>query len=180
MIRAGKREMLEMWAKKENIDIILIQETHVNQAGVERRKEYTIFFSENDKLLDDAGNQKKITHAGVAIMVRNKLLDSILEINPIDDRLMSITLRGAVQTTFINTYMYTAENTENNSYRYITLKAHYIKYKKYGPTFVGGILTHALQTNLTTMAFDLLESTVLTEHTKQPHLKKTWLAIGTS
>ena len=43
MIRAGKREMLELWASKEKIDIILIQETHINQAGVEKRKNYTIF-----------------------------------------------------------------------------------------------------------------------------------------
>ena len=51
-------------------------------------------------------------------MIANKLLDSILEINPIDDRLMSVTLRGAVHTTSINTYLYTAENCEKNVDRY--------------------------------------------------------------
>ena len=59
--------------KKQNIDIILLQETHVYQAGVERRKEYTIFFSETEQLKDDAGKQKNVTHAGVAIMIRNKM-----------------------------------------------------------------------------------------------------------
>ena len=43
MIHAGKREMLELWAKKNNIDIVLLQETRINLAGVERRKHYTFF-----------------------------------------------------------------------------------------------------------------------------------------
>ena len=98
--------MLELWAKKNNIDIILLQETKVNQAGVEKRKHYTIFFSESVEA------EGPTTHAGVAIMIKNSMLESVLEINPIDERLMSITLRGPVHTTFINTYMYTAKDTE--------------------------------------------------------------------
>ena len=43
MVQAGKREMLEMWAKSKDVDIILLQETKINQAGFERRKHYSIF-----------------------------------------------------------------------------------------------------------------------------------------
>ena len=34
----GKREELEMWAWENNIDLILIQETWINQCAVERRE----------------------------------------------------------------------------------------------------------------------------------------------
>ena len=39
----GEKGNAEIWAKKSNIDIILLQETRVNLAGVERRKHYSIF-----------------------------------------------------------------------------------------------------------------------------------------
>ena len=71
-------------------------------------------------------------------MVKNSLLNNVLEINPIDDRLMSITLDGPVLTTFINTHMETAENHEKNEYRYSKLTELRKKYGKMGPTFTGG------------------------------------------
>ena len=63
---------------------------------------------------------------------------SNLEINPIDERLMTITLRGIIPTTFINTYMETAEHHEKNRNRYELLKKTFNKYKNKGPTFTGG------------------------------------------
>ena len=47
-------------------------------------------------------------------MIRNKHINKIEEINPLDDRLMSITMKGKLPHTFINPYMYTAENCEKN------------------------------------------------------------------
>ena len=52
LLSAGKRETIEIWAIKNNIDIILLQETKINQAGLERR-ENTQFF------------QRKQRHRGV-------------------------------------------------------------------------------------------------------------------
>ena len=52
--------MLELWAKREHIDIVLVQETHINQAGMERRRHYTIFFSENEEM-EENGNWQRLT-----------------------------------------------------------------------------------------------------------------------
>ena len=70
---------------------------------MERRKHYTILLSENVEI------EEKVIIAGVGLMIKNSLLGSILELNPVDERLMSVTLRGTVQTTFINAYMETAK-----------------------------------------------------------------------
>ena len=74
--------------------------------SVERRERYTIFFSSADD------NNSDKTEAGVAIMTMNKHLGKIIDVDPIDDRLMAITLRGTVTYTFINTYMYTSKDPE--------------------------------------------------------------------
>ena len=45
LIRGGKREQIEIWAKKHDIDILLVQETHINQTAMEKHGEYTLFLS---------------------------------------------------------------------------------------------------------------------------------------
>ena len=51
------------------------------------------------------GKRKKTTHTGVGVMINNKIINAVLEINPYDDRFMSITLRGSVNSTFISAYI---------------------------------------------------------------------------
>ena len=43
--KLGKRELIETWANQNDIDILLLQETYVNQTARETRKDYTYFFS---------------------------------------------------------------------------------------------------------------------------------------
>lgn len=45
MKRAGKREEIEKWMKKKGIQILAIQETHIDQNARESRAEYTWHFS---------------------------------------------------------------------------------------------------------------------------------------
>ena len=54
---------------------------------MENRWEYTLFLS-------GSNNGKERTEAGVGILIKNKLLNTLIEIIPIDDRLMTVTLRG--------------------------------------------------------------------------------------
>ena len=84
----GKRELLEIWAEENNIDIILLQETHLNITKTEKRGRYTIFYSGDER--------SKSTHtpAGVAIMIHNKHKNTIADINPMSDRIMTLELRG--------------------------------------------------------------------------------------
>ena len=128
----GKREELEIWAKDNDVDMVMIQETWTNMCAVERREHYTTFFSSDDD------NETDRTEAGVAIMIANKHLNKVVDIEPTSDRLMAITLRGTVTYTFINTYMYTASNPEKNPKQYKQLTTMYHKYKKGGPVYIGG------------------------------------------
>ena len=82
----GKRELLETWAEVNEVDIILLQETKINQSGIEKRKDYTIFFSGDN-------TEEEHTEAGVAIMIKNSLLNTVIDVIPIDDRIMTITIR---------------------------------------------------------------------------------------
>ena len=91
--------------KQDGISIALIQETHVNTNGKEQNKQYTWFFS------GDTTKNTDHTHAGVAIIIKNDLLNYIQDIQPINDRLMYITLEHIMPVTFINVYMPTAEHT---------------------------------------------------------------------
>ena len=70
-------------------------------------------------------------------MIKNSLLDAVMEINPRDDRLMSITLRGSVHTTLINCYMETAENSDRNHDRYKLLGEQLENTKNWGQHSVG-------------------------------------------
>ena len=58
---------------------------------------------------------------------------------------MSITLKGTVDYTFINTYMHTAKNFDKNVARYEDLTKTYKMYKNKGPTFIGGDFNARLQ-----------------------------------
>ena len=71
-------------------------------------------------------------------MIRNKHINKIQEINPLDDRLMTITMKGKLPHTFINPYMYTAENCDKNEKRYELMTAEFDKHKNKGPTYTGG------------------------------------------
>ena len=67
----------------------------------ETRRSYTWFFS-------GEGGRKEHT-GGVAIVVHNSYLQYIEDIEPITDRIMYITLRGAMPTTIITVYMSAAD-----------------------------------------------------------------------
>ena len=43
--RLGMREMKEYWMKKNNIDILVLQETQIKQNTKENRKDHTWYFS---------------------------------------------------------------------------------------------------------------------------------------
>ncbi len=76
---------------------------------VERRKRYTIFFSSND------GKDTDRTEAGVAIMIKNTHLNKIVDVDPISDRIMAITLRGTVTHTHSSTHTCTPANTQGKT-----------------------------------------------------------------
>ena len=59
-----------------------------------------------------SGDTHHYTHAGVAIVINNELLNYIKEIEPINDRIMTIAFAGTLPTTFVCNYSPTAKATE--------------------------------------------------------------------
>ena len=112
----GVRENMDQWMKDNKIDILLLQETKSPQNKREIRKEHTWYFS---------GNDKDRCHHGVGIVVRNEFCKHILDIEPINERLMYITLDSTMPISIINTYMPTSVGTIK------TQKKHTNTYKTY-------------------------------------------------
>ena len=83
--KPGVRDEVEKWMTKHNKMILGLTETRGNQNTRETRKQYTWFFSGEE-------GRSEYT-AGVAIVIQNKFIQYVDDIEPIDDRLMYLTLR---------------------------------------------------------------------------------------
>lgn len=135
----GKRQELTKWAKDNNMDIILLQETKRNTSDLENGgiwEEYTIFYStsvdpkvrekeeKSRELRKGTGkgwgktkkekrnthfNAPDYEHAGVAIMIRTRLLKYTKIVQPISGRLMYLILKAeGGNLAIINAYAPTA------------------------------------------------------------------------
>ena len=82
---------------ENNVSIALIQETRIGQNTREARKNYTWYFS--------GENGRPEYTAGVAIVIKNKMIKHMEDIEPINDRLMTMKLKGTLQIKIINTYI---------------------------------------------------------------------------
>jgi len=111
--KLGVREEIVHWMNDNRIDILLLQETKSSQNKREIRKEHTWYFS---------GNDKDKCHHGVGIVIRSDLNKHIIDIEPINERLMYITLDSTMPISIINTYMPTSvEDVENKEKAYENL-----------------------------------------------------------
>ena len=99
--KPGVREEIDIWMSKNEIDILCLQETRNNQNSRETMNNYTWFFS-------GEGGRKEDT-VGVGMVIRNKFMQYIDDIVPINDRLMYLTIRGIIESNIICTYMPPAE-----------------------------------------------------------------------
>ena len=82
VMRQGKREEVEAWMKKNNIAILFLQETHSDMDSRESRGSYTWYFSGEKKLVDDQWK------AGVGVVIDNKHLQHVVDVEPINDRII--------------------------------------------------------------------------------------------
>ena len=67
--------------KDHDLMILLLQETHINETYVEKRKTHTWYFS-GDESKNTALNKKKYTEAGVCIVIDNKSIHNVADIKP--------------------------------------------------------------------------------------------------
>ena len=128
--KLGKREETEDWMKKQDISILALQETKSGHSKRETRKDYTWYFS---------GNGEERCHHGVGLVIRKDIAKHIEDIEPINDRLMYITIDGTIQINIIVAYMPTAiDPTEIKDKAYENLQNLYDKLKNKGPTYIVG------------------------------------------
>ena len=138
----GKREEIEKWMKDNDIAIALIQETSIDQNTREARKEYTWYFS--------GENGRKEYTAGGGIVMRNDYTKHIEDIEPVDDRLITLTLKSTLKVKNINTYMPQADRpNEEKDKVYQQTRKELRKHKNKGPTYIGGDFNARLQDRLT-------------------------------
>jgi len=116
--------------KENNISIVALQETKSPQSKRETRKDYTWYFS---------GNGENRCNHGVGLVIRNDLAKHIEDIEPINDRLMYITIASTLPINIIVAYMPTSiENAYTKDKAYEKLQDAYEKLKNQGPTYIVG------------------------------------------
>ena len=132
--------------KDNDISIVLLQETHVNLNVREQRKHFTwLFAGDVDKKTVD-GKLTPNTEAGVAIVIDNELLNFIWDIQPISDRIMTLTLGYRIPINFVNSYSPHAKIHEDIKYEhYDKLKSVQLKLQGKGPTYTAGDFNARLQ-----------------------------------
>ena len=119
MKRAVKREYIESRMRRHNIKILAVQETQIATNEVETRKGYIWYFG-------GSGAETEVEQhffRGVAIVVSNEFRNYVIDVEPMNHRIMSITLRGTVPLRILSVYAPTAqaeERTKTDFYK--TLK----------------------------------------------------------
>ena len=150
-MKAGKREQIEQYMKKEGILILALQETYINYSSIEQRKNYTFYFSGDPSRKNAKGETHHYTTAGVGFVINNELKNYITDIEPINDRIIAITFGYAAPLTFICNYSRPATKTSTTEQK----RAHYAELVKIqrrkqseGPTYTIGDFNARIQKKL--------------------------------
>ena len=158
----GKREKVETWMEQNNIMILALQETHIASNTREEREQYTWFFS-------GEGGRKEYT-AGVGFVVHNKFMKYILDIEPLTDRLCSITLNYVAPITLVAVYIPQAMRPiEEKEDTYSRLEKCYGKHKSKGPTYVMEDMNARVQKRTSED-----EEGIVGQHTFEPETADPW------
>ena len=137
--KQGKREEIETWMKANQIDIAHLQETRLGENSREARKEFTWFFSGENRI------QNEYT-AGVGIIVKNTNLQYLEDIEPVSDRTMWARWKSILPITTINTHIPQAmRSTEEKETVYQEIRTVIKKNYKRGPIILAGDLNARMQ-----------------------------------
>ena len=140
LMRQGKREEVEAWMKKHEIAILVLQETHSASNSREARGNYTWYFSGEKK------NEGTEWTAGVGIVIENKYVQYIDDIEPISDRIIRMTLNGKMPVTLIGVYMPQAGRPEEEGEQIgKQVEKEIRKWKTKGPIYILGDMNARIQ-----------------------------------
>ncbi|XP_026467812.1 craniofacial development protein 2-like [Ctenocephalides felis] len=101
-MRAGKLENLKREMDKCKVDVVGLSEVRWQGQGETESDGFTMYHSGGD-----------ISERGVAVMVRNKSVRSVLNVNCVSDRLMSVKMKAEpVDVMVVQVYMPTSSHDE--------------------------------------------------------------------
>ena len=133
-----KRQEVEAYMAHRQIDILCIQETHMDTSK-ECRERYTWYFSGD-------GSCKTIAH-GVGIVIRNELRNYVTDVVTVDERNIAITMHGKVDFHVISTYAPTAEAADADKDKYYNfIQTLITRHKRNGITIAAGDYNAKLNT----------------------------------
>ena len=95
--------------EEHKLTVLAIQETHMEANTREVRDKYTWFFSGGSELIKGG----KQFEAGVGFVISNAIMNAVIDIEPINDRLCGLVLRGRPNMN-IYPYIY---STSREGYR---------------------------------------------------------------
>eukprot|EP00973_Karenia_brevis_P045435 6293450-Karenia_brevis.AAC.1 len=134
MKRAGKRQDIEAWMRRYDVDILGIQETQIEINQQEIRKEYLWFYSGESRI-----KRQGYMVAGVGIVIKKEWAHYIYKIEPVNDRIMYIQMKYSVIITIIILYAFTAEgDDEHKDTFYEVLQDIYNEVRTVGPVYILG------------------------------------------
>lgn len=110
LLRPGKLHELEETLKQEKIQILALQETRLTDENAMDFGNYRLFKSKTDKRI-----LKNTPHLGVAFAVSKNILSSVTDVQPVNNRLMTLTLKcGNKNYTLINAHQPVNEENKSN------------------------------------------------------------------
>ena len=106
MRTVAKREEVERWMKKNNINVMIVTETHVQDNQMETRKATTWYFTGTE------GDKKKNFGEGVAIVINGEWRNYAEDVEPVNGMIMTLTMRGTPGVKVVGCYAPTAQHPE--------------------------------------------------------------------
>ena len=94
MKKTGFREEVDIWMKDEGINILMLQEAHIETSHRETRKDTTWYFS----------GEEGHVNAGVAMVIDNDYKQYVRAVKPVNPRIMSMETKGKPGLMLISAY----------------------------------------------------------------------------
>ena len=131
MKKRGKKQEIEQYMKDNQIDVLVIQETHIGDEIIEHFKKSNHIWYYSGGGLEPKG---EACYHGVGIVIKKELANYVLDVETISERLMTITLRGKIPVTIASAYAPTAVATaedKDNFYNALTKLTKKFKKKRH-------------------------------------------------
>ena len=115
--KPGMREEIEKWMKENEIMVLALQDTRIEQNQKEARGAYTWYMSGENK-------QKEIEKyvAGVGLVIDNNFAKYVEDVIPHTDRIIQLKLKGTCKINIFSIYLPPATTTKGEEKNWTQFK----------------------------------------------------------